>query len=89
MKLATRMCDECLFSPGRIVGAERMKEIVRETERKDTHFICHKSAVGGFDGEDLHGDPVICRGFYDAFPGRGQLVRIMGRLGAIEEVEVG
>lgn len=51
------MCDQCLFSPNRVVSSERMKEIVEGCKEGDTFFICHKS--------NDEGDKIVCRGFYD------------------------
>lgn len=78
MNLCKKRCDQCLFSSARIVGAKRKSQIIAECLRYDRHFICHKAQPG----EDR-----VCRGFYDNYPGVGQLVRIMGRLGALKEVE--
>lgn len=77
--LARERCDECLLTPERIVSAGRAKQIVRECERKDNHFICHKGSIEGLD--------LACRGFYDSFPGRGQLRRISERLGMVVEID--
>lgn len=49
-------CDECLFSKNRIVSRERMKEVLADCKKKDTHFVCHKVKIG------------MCRGFYDTQP---------------------
>lgn len=72
-----RKCDQCLYSPDKIVSDARRKEILRELNRQDTHFICHKASALG--------EQVACAGDMEA-RGCGQLGRIMGRLGGIERV---
>lgn len=71
-------CAECLFSPNRIVSASRMREILRDCQEQDTHFICHKST--------LQGGNVACRGWFDRYS--SNLSRIAERLGAVRFVEV-
>lgn len=79
-KITKERCSECLFSKDKIVGDKRRRQVLKECERKDTHFICHKAT--------LRGEEVCCAGFHEAFPGTGQLHRIAQRLGAIVRVEV-
>jgi hypothetical protein len=74
-KVMAKRCDQCLFSRNRIVSASRKREVLAQCRRDDTHFICHKTPG------------VCCRGFYDADPGASNLMRIAGRLGAVEFVE--
>lgn len=38
-------CDQCLFSSNRIVTKERMKQIIANTLKANTHFICHKGSI--------------------------------------------
>lgn len=76
-KVVATQCDQCLFSPNRIVSAARAKEILKDCAKKDTHFICHKT------------ENACCRGFYNADPGASNLMRIAGRLVAVEFVDVG
>ena len=77
MKICEHQCNQCLFSPNRIVSASRKAQVLRECIKKDAHFICHKASIKDQD--------VVCRGFYDRFS--TNLIRIMGRLGAIEFVK--
>lgn len=77
LKLATRKCDECLYSSNRIVDAERAKQIISETTREDRHFICHKATQ--------RGEEVVCRGCYEQGP--KQMIRIAQRLGVLVEVD--
>lgn len=76
-KVASRACGQCLFGPNKIVSDERKDEVLEECENEDTYFVCHKSTIR---------DPnegMCCRGFYEAHPGTGQMLRIAERLGAV------
>ena len=77
-KVQKKQCDQCLFSKNRIVDSKRMKQILKDCDKRDVHFICHKGTMNGKD--------VCCRGFYDTRT--TNLIRIAGRLGVIEEVEL-
>jgi hypothetical protein len=76
MKIYSERCDQCLFSPDKIVTNKRRAEILRDCKRRDCHFICHKASMNGED--------VCCRGFYETQT--SNLIRIMGRLNGIEFV---
>lgn len=58
-QVAEKRCNECLFTPARIVSEERKAEIVAACERNDSYFVCHKGSLAG-------NDRLCCRGFYDA-----------------------
>ena len=75
MKICAKKCNECLYSKNRIVSAERAADIMMEVARKDSYFVCHKSSIRGEE-------EWVCAGSHP-----GQLVRIMGRLGALEYVD--
>jgi hypothetical protein len=75
LKVCHERCDQCLFSPGRIVSAERMAEILDTCERNDTHFICHKETLAGREG--------MCRGFYDKERYATPLMRMAAMLGVV------
>jgi hypothetical protein len=62
-KVAAERCENCLFSADRIVDGKRVKQIIEDTRRSDSFFICHKFGTGGDKG--LEGSPVCCRGFFD------------------------
>jgi hypothetical protein len=57
--VAEKRCAECLFTPNRVVSAERAAEIVEKCEREGSYFVCHKGSLTG-------NDQLCCRGFYDA-----------------------
>lgn len=54
-----------------------MKEIVSGCLRRDTHFECHKGTIKG--------EQVVCAGWYNQYS--SQMIRIAGRLNAIEFIE--
>jgi hypothetical protein len=68
-------CDECLFSPDRIVSNERAAEVLADCAENGTHFICHKAT--------LKGRHVCCRGFYDKDPMASNALRVGKILNAI------
>jgi hypothetical protein len=74
-KVMAERCNECLYGPNKIVSNQRRSAIIREIERKDNHFVCHKATIVGQD--------VACRGDWDQ-RGCGQLGRIAGRLNAVK-----
>lgn len=76
-KVCEGACDQCLFSKDRIVSAGRVREILAECARDDTHFICHKASIADRD--------VCCRAFYDTRD--SQMIHIAGRLNMIEFVD--
>jgi hypothetical protein len=73
-KVSAKPCDQCLFSKDRIVSAARVREVLSECQKKDTHFICHKT------------EDTCCRGFYDTRT--SQLIRIAQRLNMVKFVAV-
>jgi hypothetical protein len=84
-KVCATRCDQCLFSREAIVGNARRRDVLEQCARNDSHFICHKHGVGSED--ELDGEDVCCRGFYDRNPGATNLMRIAGRLNMVEFVE--
>lgn len=70
-------CAECLYGPNKIVSNERRSEILREINRKDCAFICHKASIAGVEA--------CCAGDWEQ-RGGGQLGRIMERLGGVRFV---
>lgn len=77
-KVRKEQCDQCLFTRKRIVSLTRFKGILKDCQRKDGHFICHKATA---EGEDA-----CCKGFYDKNPMASNLMRIAHRLHAVEFV---
>ena len=77
-KVCDKPCDQCLFSKNRIVSASRMKQILSDCRKSDTHFICHKATIAGND--------ICCHGFYHTQT--SNLIRIAQRLRMVEMVNV-
>lgn len=42
-EVMARSCGQCLMTKDRIVSGERAAQIIRDTRRRDIHFVCHKS----------------------------------------------
>lgn len=76
LKVCEKKCSECLFSENKIVSDLRRNEIVRKLKRKDTYFHCHKGS--------LRSETWVCRGSFEMMP---QMVRIAGRLGALQFID--
>ncbi len=76
LEVCSRKCDQCLFTEHKIVSDARRAQILRDLQRNDSHFFCHKGTL-------IHRE-VVCRGSYDMMP---QMVRIAGRLGIVEFVD--
>ena len=77
LQVTKKCCGECLFGKNKIVSDERKKILLREIEREDTHFICHKATIKNKE--------VVCRGFYENKT--SNMIRISQRLGMVEFVD--
>lgn len=77
LKIMKKKCDQCLFSKNKIVSDSRKKGIIKECKERQNHFVCHKT------------DNVVCAGFNEKLGEYAQSIRMAGRLGIIEYVEVG
>ena len=97
MKLLKEQCATCIFRPGNPMSLRpgRVQAMVRACQINDTYIPCHERMNNDLD-MDEDGDLVmttsttespVCRGFYDKYPGIGQMIRISERLGLLEEVE--
>lgn len=76
-QVAAERCGECLFGKGRIVSEERMRQLLAECKRTDTHFICHKHTLRHIRGQATeHEANVCCRAFYDRDPAATNFMRI-------------
>lgn len=84
-KLCSQRCNECLFSPGKIVDQDRKEEIINKCIANNSFFVCHKFGIEGDEG--TIGEDVCCRGFYDSYGSQINLIRIAQRLRSIEEVD--
>lgn len=77
-QVADKCCNECLFSPNKIVSDARKMSVLRGCMQNDSHFVCHKASIKGAD--------VCCRGFYNTMD--SQMIRISKRLNMVEFVDV-
>ena len=80
LKVCDKMCNECLFTPNRIVEGERKDEILTECLSQDKWFECHKGTIAG-----TH---IICRGFYNMHKNDIWPLRLAQMVNMIEFVEV-
>lgn len=71
--IMARRCDECLFSENAIVSNKRRKAILKDCQRADIHFECHKGTIAG--------EEICCRGFFETRS--TNLIRIAERLNRI------
>jgi hypothetical protein len=78
LKVCEKKCDECLFTKNRIVSEARMRALLADCAKRDTHFICHKATING--------EEVCCRGFYETRT--SNLMRIAQRLNWVQLVPV-
>lgn len=46
-KVCSHRCDQCLFSPNKIVSNARKREIIKECLLSGAYFICHKATIAG------------------------------------------
>ena len=81
-QVAKKRCDQCLFSKAKIVGDDRRDDLLQTCAAEDKHFVCHKFTIAEGDSQ------VCCRGFYDQEPTATNLMRIAGRLDAVEFVDL-
>lgn len=82
-RAAKKRCDQCLFSRAKIVDDQRKADVLRACIEKDAHFVCHKFSIA-----EGMGSQVCCRAFYDSNPAATNLMRIAGRLDAVEFVDL-
>jgi hypothetical protein len=97
MKVLKEQCATCIFRPGNLMHLQkgRVKEMVAQCKAQDTHIPCHEHMeyVHEWADEDADADyettpdSPVCRGFYNRYPGVGQMIRIFERLGRLEEVD--
>ena len=76
-KVKKERCNECLYSDNKIVSNARRKDLLRDINKNDSHFICHKATAEGKE--------ICCKGFYES--ATSNLIRISQRLGMVEFVD--
>ena len=95
MNVINEQCETCIFRPGNPMHLRpgRVKEIVDACIEHDVHIPCHEhmTVFDEWDEDEVvsqvNPEDPICRGFYDRYPGVGQLSRIMARLDALYVVD--
>ena len=81
LMLRRARCETCIYGPNSPLRKGRLADLKRAWEARDTHQVCHKEAV------EKKPEQVMCRGFYDANPGVGQLRRMAERMGWLEVID--
>src|SRR6476620_11426729 len=74
LRVMSKRCDQCLYTEARVVSEERAEQIMRDCERRDRYFLCHKGT-----------EPTVCRGFFDS--GVNTLCRVARAMDAVLDVE--
>jgi len=76
-----RQCSQCLFSDKKIVSKIRMREILRECEKKGIEFQCHKGTI--------EGKVICCKGFWDTYKMSNRKLRMAEALKVVRFVGIG
>lgn len=76
-KVFKTSCKNCLLSKDRIVSPKRAKELIQDTIKEGTYFICHKAS--------MNDEEICCKGFYDKFGDKSQQIQVMKRLDNLTE----
>jgi len=82
--VASEKCEQCLFTPKRLVSGAHAAEIVRKTTGPDSEagsaFNCHKGTIADKDA--------ICAGWYEKFGDKDPILIMAEKLGAIERQDM-
>lgn len=77
-EVCARRCDQCLFSPNKIVDDKRKKEVIKESLDANSYFTCHKS-----DGRSL-----CCKGFFDKYKDTSMVIILAQVLNLVRYEEI-
>ena len=66
-QVCEKRCDECLFTPAKIVSEARKQELIEGCKRDENFFVCHKGSLTG-------NNQLCCRGFFDEIPTKTTLL---------------
>lgn len=80
LQVCEKLCDECLFTPNRIVRDGAKEDIVEECLKADKYFICHKSTIVGRE--------FVCRGFWNKHRNDVLPLRLAQMWNLVEYVEI-
>ena len=78
MKVYQTPCNQCLFSPSRIVSDERAAEIIQTCLKEDQYFVCHKAS----ENQEM----ICCRNFFDRYQKAILPLRVAVMLNTVEFV---
>lgn len=79
-RLCREMCGSCILRPaGEALRLRpgRLKQFLDDVLAQQSFVVCHSSIYLGAPSDK----PAICRGFYDRFGERSQMIRVWHRLG--------
>lgn len=85
--VAAEQCDQCLLSPHRIVSGRRMADLLADSARKDSFFVCHKFTMAHI-ADPSAPEHVCCRAFYDLDPMACTVMQIGARLNRVHFIPV-
>lgn len=77
--VASKRCNECLYSKNRLVEPEVADKILASCEQNGSYFICHKATIVNQN--------VVCRAFFDEQ--KNQVCQVAHRLGLVTFVDPG
>lgn len=78
IRVMNERCENCLFTPKRIVDGQRMRDIIERCRRTETHFTCHLGTLA--DHQD-----VWCAGWWETQEGE-DIVTAATAMGLVERV---
>jgi hypothetical protein len=84
LRVLSDQCSTCVFRPGNPMHLNpgRLRDLVQQNLAADAALVCHQTLTYGDHPEF---GPALCRGFFDAYGQQVNVVRIMGRLGGIND----
>lgn len=83
-RVCKTLCDTCIFRPGNPMHLRpgRVRQMVRDSLAQGGFITCHKTlSYGGYKAA-----AAVCRGFFDRFGTRSNVLRAWSRLGRFDEV---
>lgn len=84
LRVLSEQCTSCVFRPGNLMHLNpgRLQDLVRQNLAADAALVCHQTLTYGDHPEF---GAALCRGFFDSYGHYVNLIRIMGRLGGIND----
>lgn len=86
-RLLSERCETCIFHAGNRMKLHegRVKGMVEDALNAGGFIVCHKTLPGSMNPEKVQA--AVCRGFYEGFGPRSNVLRIYDRLGGFIEVD--